>query len=474
MMRLKNKTHNFIHNTQAVDKTSNVFNPLKYSSMSNISFSASVEKDIVTLSNRQKLLINIQKPFAYLMGRVYAAQNYNLAALEGIQKGIKVFDGLSLKEISFIGHNLSFICATQGCYSKCSHCYADAQKPIKEKDDYIKNMAFEDFSSLVNGFKELKRRTGLDFIEKNQNTEYIALVFDADDMSVSLTDKNGCEHSFPELGRLIHDATGRRVIFDTSGWNIKSKKMQDRADKIVEYYSKDEKLDELYQFNVSINTFHSIYQKSIELKRNGYDKKADALYNIYVDRMANALLTFSSIIDKPNFGVIARAVDYDNEYIDDTALARILTDVEKVFKNKCIEDFSTEKKYIKTKERLVDLLQNTALNYKIIDTDILLGKRFAETMDKFPMKNSKYNIHVPYAEKLDAANYCYLLVKDKKSLKSSQRVYGKIIDVTGKVYLTDDYRVIPTDLQLNFINKNKKNDAFHSLVDDFIFTRDMI
>ena len=53
-------------------------------------------------------------------------------------------------------------------------------------------------------------------------------------------------------------------------------------------------------------------------------------------------------------------------------------------------------------------------------------------------------------------------------------MYCKIIDVTGKVYLTDNYRVIPTDIQLNFINKNKKADAFHSQVTDFIFTKDMI
>lgn len=441
---------------------------------SNISFS-SVKSDVKPyLTYKQKLFLNVQKPFAYVMGDVGAAKNYNLAQLEGIQKGISVFDGLSLKEICFIGDNLSSICTTQGCYSKCSHCYADAHKPVKEKDDYINTMSFEDFYSLVNGFKELKVRTGLDFIEKNQNSDYIALVFDADNLSVVLHDKNGKEHDFIELNKLLFDATGRRAIFDTSGWNIKSKKMQERADKLVEYYSKDENIDELYQFNLSINPFHSIYQKSIELEKKGYKLKAKELYDIYIDRMANAFLTFSSIVDKPNFGVIARAVEYDTEYIDEKALERILKDVEKSFKCKCIDDFNGQKKYIKTKEKLVDSIQNVVLDYKIIDTDLLLGKRLSQTMENFPVKNSKYNIYLPYLENLNIAESDYDVLKSAQRVKSVPRFYGKIIDVTGKVYLTDNYRVIPTDIQLNFKNKNKKADIFHTLVDDFVFTKNKI
>lgn len=474
-MKIDNKSHNLTCKSPSLHKTYKPL-PLNYLThyKSNVGFAASADVCTPTLSNSQKLFINIQKPLAYVKGSSNSAKNYNLSKLEGIQKGISVFDGLTLKEINFIGDNLVAICTTRGCYSKCSHCYADAHKPIKEKDDYIYNMLFEDFSSLINGFYELKKRTGLDFIEKNHNSEYIALVFDADDISVLLNDKNGLEHDFAELNNILYKKTGRKSIFDTSGWNVKSKKMQERAEKLVEYYSHGEKIDEVYQFNLSINPFHSIYQKSIELRKNGYDAKANKLYNIYIERMANALLTFSPIIDKPNFGIIARASEYENEYIDKNALSKVLNDVEKLFKQKCIQDFMNNQRYIKSKNRLVDLIQNVELTPTIIDTNILLGKRFSETMEKFPIKNSTYNIYIPYFEKLDIAEHYYNILKKEKHLKQSQRLYGKIIDLNGKVYLSDNYRIIPTDIQLNFINKCKKTDKFHSQVDDFIFTKNMI
>ena len=59
---------------------------------SDISFS-SVKSDVKPyLTYKQKLFLNVQKPFAYVMGDVGAAKNYNLAQLEGIQKGISVFE----------------------------------------------------------------------------------------------------------------------------------------------------------------------------------------------------------------------------------------------------------------------------------------------------------------------------------------------------------------------------------------------
>ena len=116
------------------------------------------------LNPRQKFFLLLQKPIAMLKDGVNFASNYNLSALEGIQDGINIFKGLSLKQIAFIGDELSTIATKQGCYSKCVHCYADARKPFKETDAETSTILFDDFKSLIDGFCELKNRTGLDFV----------------------------------------------------------------------------------------------------------------------------------------------------------------------------------------------------------------------------------------------------------------------------------------------------------------------
>ena len=118
---------------------------------------------------------------------------------------------------------------------------------------------------------------------------------------------NGNIHDFPELNKTLYKATGKKGVFDTSGWNPKSRVHQERAQKIVEYYKNPKHADELYQFNLSVNPFHSIYAKFVELKEKGYDKLSEKLYKIYVDRISNALFTFIPLMNNSNFSVILRA-----------------------------------------------------------------------------------------------------------------------------------------------------------------------
>lgn len=55
----------------------------------------------------------------------------------------------------------------------------------------------------------------------------------------------------------------------------KKRVLKERAQKIVEYYKNPKHADELYQFNLSVKPFHSIYAKSVELKEKGYDKLSE-------------------------------------------------------------------------------------------------------------------------------------------------------------------------------------------------------
>ena len=65
-------------------------------------------------------------------------------------------------------------------------------------------------------------------------------------------------------------------------------------------------------------------------------------------------------------------------------------------------------------------------------------------------------------------------LKTKRKYNSSSEKYNKIIDVNGKIYLTDNYTVIPTDIQLNFLNREKSTQPFSTAIKDYIFTKNKI
>jgi hypothetical protein len=266
-------------------------------------------------------------------------EDERLKELEGKQKGIKIFEGLSLKEIAFIAKDLGAIALRQGCNSNCKHCFADARPPLKETLDTIKSTSFEDYKTLLDGFKELEKKTGINFINHDNKEKLVTLIFDADNIDIAVKDKNGQTHEFPELNRMLYETTGRKGLFDTSGWNVKSKTHQERAERIVAYYSKPENLKELYQFNISINPFHSIHAKAVELREKGEIEKAQKLYHIYLERMSNALFTFIPLLDKKEFGTIIRAFPENIARLDGfnkRETEKLLEDIDTYFIMKCL------------------------------------------------------------------------------------------------------------------------------------------
>ena len=272
-----------------------------------ISFGA-LNKEFVKLSTYKKILYTFQKIKANILGCSEQASSYNLDFLEGIQDGIKVFDGLSLKDISFIGENLHTIATKQGCYSRCIHCYAQAQKPLESKknNNIVNTILFEDLKALVHGFRILEKRTGLSFTSAKIQDNYKALVYDADCIDIAINDLKGNVYEFPELANMIYKTLHQKCIFDTSGWNPRNTRLQQRAERIAEYYSKNK--DSLYQFNISINPFHSIYIKSLEMKKSGKPETAKKLYDCYIERISNAIFTFIPVCKNYNSELIIRAI----------------------------------------------------------------------------------------------------------------------------------------------------------------------
>ena len=150
-------------------------------------------------------------------------QDYDMEKIEGIQRGIPVFDGLTMSEIAFMFEDLHAIAVKRGCSNQCLHCYADAKPAGKDHDGYITRMPFEDFVELTSGIKTLRTRIGQSPIKYNGQS-YTDLFYDADGMEISLFDKNGVEHDFTELNDILYDATKSKAVFDTAGWNPNNKK----------------------------------------------------------------------------------------------------------------------------------------------------------------------------------------------------------------------------------------------------------
>ena len=98
----------------------------------------------------------------------FGIYNLNLDKLNGIQEGIKVFDGLNMKEIAFVSQSILEVAVNRGCNNMCAHCYADAKPHIKEDETHINKMSWNDFTNLTEGYKELNKRLGFD-ITKNPN-----------------------------------------------------------------------------------------------------------------------------------------------------------------------------------------------------------------------------------------------------------------------------------------------------------------
>lgn len=172
---------------------------------------------------------------AFLTGKV--GQNpeiydFNLNKLDGIQEGIKVFKGLNMKEIAFIAQTITEVAVIRGCRNICSHCYAGGQPPLREDENHINKMSWNDFEALTEGFKQLNERLGFSITKNRRGVDpYMTAFHDADSIDMLLKDNSGREHDFIDISEALSSAFGLKLVFDTAGWSPKNKKAQARAEK---------------------------------------------------------------------------------------------------------------------------------------------------------------------------------------------------------------------------------------------------
>lgn len=382
---------------------------------------------------------------------------FDLNKLDGIQEGINVFKGLNMKEIAFVADTVAEITVNRGCRNICAHCYASAKAPIKETANQINKMSWNDFTSLTDGFEELNKRVGFPVVVQKKNKHAMAIPFhDADCSSIILKDNEGKEHDFIDIAERLDKAFHLPVLFDTAGWNIQDVKAQKRMEKYVEYYSKPENFKKLEGFNLSVNPFHAMYAKSLELKQNRKPELAEKLYDLYTTRMANVLFTLTPLQKNPNFEFIARSAANDSKVpkgFKEKDLRVLYIDILEKVNNLYKKDMKSAQKVVKNEDEAFEYFNNYYKRLEDISPTIGMSAR----AEKFVDKNDEI---AKFGERRKQQN-----IKDIQSLKRikdlrklnkdmNNHFYG-IIDANGDYYLTTFHTSFPTEIKFNFENKGK-------------------
>ena len=403
---------------------------------------------------------NMEKPFIL--------REYCMEPLEGLQYGIKVFKGLSMKDIQYLSENLHVIAVKRGCNNMCGYCYADAKPSNIE-------MSFEDFSSITEGFKTLRKRMfGLDLFGKNipvdepvyKTTE---LFYDADCMNIILKDKKGKMYDFTELSAKVYNDMGRKTVFDTSGWFHKNQILQKRAEEYAEYFSKPENMNQLAAFNLSFNPFNISYIASVKARRAGDIQKAEKLRDRFTTNMANALFTFTPLFKYPEFQVMARSFPASTknakEFNTNATLELIMETISKV-SSMYQKDLNGARKYVNS-QRDIDTLVEILINEKIckISTALNSAGRMREFLKEFNIK-------------ADLQNHEKIVKPMIDDLQENGRYHKflalRLIDTDGRIYHMNYAKFIPTEIKLNLKNKDIKPPKLANLVENYTITKETI
>lgn len=416
-----------------------------------------VQKFILELTNYLKTQPNSEQ---------LAFRNISLENIEGLQFGIKVFKGLSMKDIQYLSENLHVIAIKRGCNNMCGHCYADA-KPSKRE------MSWEDFTSITKGFKEIRKRlNGLPLFGENmtkeENTTYktTELFYDADCMNLVLKDKKGREHDFRELVEQISDM-GRKSVFDTSGWAPNNERMQKRAETYAEYFSHPENMEKLNQFNLSFNVFNASYIAAIRaLKSSNHDRYL-SLRNKFTDRISNAIFTFTPLLKYKYFQVMDRCFGpnaHNAEHFDLDAMISLILEVSNKLEKRYLADLAGEQKYVKSSDEIKQYMNLASAKMFEIDTALNSVGRMKQFMNEFGIK----------APMQDHTESTKIMAEDiRQNGRYHRYLAHKLIDTDGKVYHMDYARFFPTEIQLNLKDKTEAP-KLANLNTDFVVTKEII
>lgn len=402
----------------------------------------------------------------------------NFEKLEGIQQGLKTFEGLSLKQIAFALTDLHSINMISGCTNHCLHCYANAQP-------FIKRYPFEDLLQICNDVKELRNRLGVNPVH-HHGQPYIDCSFDADALDCYLLDKNGGKHDFIEIAKVMKDGFGYKPVFDTNGWKSNDKEKQATAEEYVRKLMQDENYKNFHQINISINPFRPQYVQAVNSEFNTDElyrpirkvgseyeqeeaslsedyKKARDRYTQYIKDTANVLLTFKPLLNTKKLHVIIRVLDNSIEEMKGFRLNDFTPTIIHIMQELNLRahfGMLTKKEF----KQYVDILNNYSTRM------FTSGRMEKFYKTKNPEKFSMIN-RIDKDREIAEQNYDRIKVYEK--LSAANMRYLKMITPDGKVFLYDNYSIIPTDIQLKTSTPDIKK-PFQIPVKDFIVTEKMI
>ena len=394
-------------------------------------------------------------------------RNISMEQLEGLQYGIKVFKGLTMKDIQYLSENLHVIAVKRGCNNMCGYCYADAKPSNRE-------MSCEDFTTITQGFKTLRKRLGnLPLFGENlpTNNDPIFLTteafYDADCMNIAIKNKRNKLFDMRDIITEIYESMGRKSCFDTSGWNPENKIMQDRAEQYAQYFSEQKNMDKLNAFNISFNPFNVSYIAGVKALKNGDVEKFRRLKDKFTDRIANAIYTFTPLLKSEKFGIMSRSFGLNSinaDYFDFAAMYGLVHEVSAKLEKLYQTDLNKIQKFVKKEEDIKFYVDIAIQKMSNVSTALNSSGRMKQFMETFGIKD---NIKL-YD---DDVNMVYdNLVKEGRYHRILSH---RLIDTDGKVYHMNYAMFFPTEIQLNISNKTPAP-TLANLREKCLITKEMI
>ena len=352
---------------------------------------------------------------------------------DGAQKGIKIFEGLDILQTAIAMRNIHAIPLMRGCRNACSHCFLDAQVPIRNTDKHINSIFWEDLLSFTSGIKEFKANLGKDAVYFFMGQRKMYLFWDSEVIPAKIPDLKGGFHGAAEASEKIYDALKIPFLVDTSGWPIQDKWSQTQAQELARYFKEHpEALSE--QINVSLNPFGTLMEKSFTLQNKGEFAKSRILRKKYIDRMVNV---FATLLKSP-VSIITRA-----EGTDDYAAS------------------SQKKLNLQILERLEKSLTPQELagpNFELLKNHIEILN--PNTISMLGERGSKFFNPDNVARKKAFLNN----VMPRLDCFDNLAEANKLFDLNGRVYAATEHKQIYTDIQLNYINRDKLTSPFNNFV----------
>ena len=358
----------------------------------------------------------------------YPLSKMDTKMLEGAQNSIPVFRNVKFEDIAFITKRLETLNLFRGCKWGCSHCLKNALAPKAGRETIL----FEDLRNFVNGFKTLSERLGFDVLNGNK---YINIVDDSNPIDMPIKGIKG-SHSVTEAMRLIYEKLHIPTLFVTSGWtplNSQGYRYAFNTAKSITQMIKDNK-DSVADVQISINPF-------LETKN-------------YTDRMARTLLAFLELFSMDKARIILRHADKTQNKVNENTAKKLY---EEIYKRLQELSGSNLERFPQLKPEIVTEFDK---NHLIEPSG--RGRRFFSKERNMQLQQELIQDSIDWN--------CMTKEEQRENLLNNAL---KCIDIDGSVYTTKPSNAtfvatpieltIPTEIKLNYINKEKPNPIFSDI-----------